>query len=322
MKYVTLPDSLVRPLPFYLAMEEFLAGNFSEDLFFMWQVNPTVIFGRNQLIATEVDLDYCRANGIRTYRRKSGGGCVFADMNNIMFSYITTSENVTTTFSRYTDRVAGMLRRLGLDASATGRNDVLIGERKVSGNAFYHLHGRAIVHGTMLYDTDMTHISRAITPSRAKLVSKGVESVRSHITTIRQHSDISLPQFKAFARKEMCDGELKLTTSDIAAIERIAEPYFSHEWIYGNNPRCNHHDCRRVEGAGEFTVDMELKANRIVRINLAGDFFLLRDLDSALLDRLRGVEYTRPEITAALAGTDVSSVIAGLDNEQFINLLI
>ena len=154
MKYLSLPDTTTRILPFYLAMEEYAARIMGQDdIFFMWQVRPTVIFGRNQLIDNEVNLDYCREHGIEYYRRKSGGGCVFADMSNIMFSYITRSDEVQTTFTRYTSAVAEMLRGLGLNASASDRNDVLIGNRKVSGNAFYHVPGRSIVHGTMLFDT-------------------------------------------------------------------------------------------------------------------------------------------------------------------------
>lgn len=98
MLFVNLPDNTVRKLPFYLAMEEYLARNFNDEFFFMWQVNPTVIFGRNQLIDSEVNIDYCRSQGIQMYRRKSGGGCVYADMDNIMFSYIVSSESVTTIF--------------------------------------------------------------------------------------------------------------------------------------------------------------------------------------------------------------------------------
>ena len=120
MKYVSLSDSTVRRLPFYLAMEEYVARRFDEEFFFMWQVDPTVIFGRNQLIEREVNIDYCRNNGIAVYRRKSGGGCVFADMSNIMFSYIVSSDDVVTTFSSYTERVAAMLRSLGLNAESTG----------------------------------------------------------------------------------------------------------------------------------------------------------------------------------------------------------
>ena len=222
MKYLSLPDNATHILPFYLAMEEYAARIIGEDdIFFMWQVDPTVIFGRNQLIDNEVNVEYCREHGIAFYRRRSGGGCVYADRDNIMFSYITRSDEVQTTFSAYTDAVASMLRGLGLNATASDRNDVLIDGRKVSGNAFYHIPGRSIVHGTMLYGTNMEHMLNAITPSREKLTSKGVESVRSHITTLGEHLTMSIEDFKQHVRKTLCDGEIRLNEPDVAEIERI-----------------------------------------------------------------------------------------------------
>jgi lipoyltransferase/lipoate-protein ligase len=326
MKYLSLPDYITcqpaRILPFYLAMEEYAAciiGN--DDLFFMWQVAPTVIFGRNQLIENEVNIPYCQANGIAYYRRKSGGGCVFADMSNIMLSYITRSDNVQLTFSRYTDAVVDALRLLGLDAHASGRNDILIGECKVSGSAFYHLPGRSIVHGTMLYDSDMTHMAQAITPSRDKLVSKGVSSVPSRITTISRHCDIGIDDFKAHLRNTMCDGEVELTADDISHIEDIMQTYLTEEFIMGNNPRCNIVRQARIDGVGELVVNIELNRNIIKHINIAGDYFLLGDLDGAIIDRITGKPLTVQALTDALHDVDVQNIIMNLKTKQFINLL-
>ena len=106
MKYISLPDEKVRRLSFYLAMEEFVARRLDEpDGFFLWQVEPSVIFGRNQVVENEVNLDYCKAHGIKVYRRKSGGGCVYADMDNLMWSFITTGENVGFAFNRFVNMV-------------------------------------------------------------------------------------------------------------------------------------------------------------------------------------------------------------------------
>ena len=131
------------------------------DFFFAWQVKPSVIVGRNQLLQKEINLEFCREHGVDVVRRKSGGGAVVADMNNVMLSYITSSDDVRSTFSEYTSMVAAALRALGLDASDNSRNDILIGTRKVSGNAYYHIPGRSIVHGTMLFwlwsDTDVQY---------------------------------------------------------------------------------------------------------------------------------------------------------------------
>lgn len=322
MIHALLPDNDVRPLPFYLAMEEYLAARDGNNYFFMWQVEPTVIIGRNQHILSEVNLDYCRAHGIGVVRRKSGGGCVYADMNNVMFSYVTTSDAVTTTFACYTGMVAGMLRELGIDAHAGGRNDILIGNRKVSGNAFYHKRGRAIVHGTMLYDTDIGEMLRAITPSTLKLTSKGVESVRSRVINLTEVTDMPLERFKSESARLLCDGELRLTADDVAAIGRLSEPYFTRSWLYGNSPRADASGQCRIDGVGELDVWVGLRGNLIDRVEVTGDFFLLSDIDSMLLDRLKGVEYSRSAVREALRETDVSDVIARLDNETFIKTLI
>ena len=322
MKYLKLPNDATRILPFYLAMEEYAARIMADDdIFFMWQPNPTVIFGRNQLIANEVNLDYCREHGIATYRRKSGGGCVYADRDNIMLSYITRSDNVQLTFSTYTHAVVEVLKSLGLDASDNSRNDILVGGLKVSGNAFYHIPGYSIVHGTMLYDTNMGHMLHAITPSHAKLESKGVESVKSRITTLSQHLDMGIDEFKDYVVRSMCDGEIVLTDADVAQIEAIMQSYLTPQFIYGSNPRCNLVKKGRIEGVGELQVNMELNHNVIQHINLAGDFFLLGNLDDGLLNRLTGVNFERTDVQQALAQVNVGDIIVNLNNQQLINLL-
>ena len=320
MKYLSLPDNATRILPFYLAMEEYAARIIGDDdIFFMWQVEPTVIFGRNQLIENEVNVDYCREHGIAFYRRRSGGGCVYADRDNIMMSYITRSDEVQTTFARYTSAVAAMLRGLGLNASDTSRNDVLIDGHKVSGNAFYHLPGRSIVHGTMLFDTNMEHMLHAITPSHEKLTSKGVQSVRSHITTLREHLSMDIEAFKRHVRKTLCDGEMCLTAADIAEIERLTLPYLEPEFLTGNNPRCEVVKGERIDGVGSMTVSVELKHDVISDLHLSGDFLSLCDAQEALLQHLRGKRLD--EVTDALNGCDAGKWILNLTNEQLVKLL-
>ena len=322
MVYVTLPTEKQYRLPFYLAMEEYVARELpAQDYFFMWQVQPTVIFGRNQLVDSEVDRVYCRENGIQTYRRKSGGGCVYADMSNIMLSYITPTSNVNFTFNRYMLMVEHALQRLGVDARTTGRNDILVDGKKVSGNAFYHLPGRSIVHGTMLYDTNLEHMARATTPSDAKLKSKGVESVRQHVTTLNRYISLSIEEFKAFIRSELCNDVLVLSAEDVAAIQDIEKEYYTPEFIQGNNPAYSITRNVRIDGVGEFRVSIDAKDGRIRKVDLAGDFFIVGDLDSMLLSRLKGVHLEREALQNALEGVDCGAVIMNLKKEQLINLL-
>jgi len=232
MKYVVLPEQRERRLSFYLAMEEYVARHLDEtDLFFTWQVEPTVIFGRNQVMLNEVNVEYCREHGIQMFRRKSGGGCVYADRDNVMLSYISKEENVGLTFNRFINMLLLVLRKLGIKATGTTHNDVMIGDRKVSGTAFYHLPGRSIVHATMLYDTNMEHMLHAITPSHEKLQQKGIESVRQRITLLKDYTTLTLEEFKTFVRKTLCTGELQLTAADVEGIEQLEQNYLREEFI-------------------------------------------------------------------------------------------
>ncbi|MCR5129928.1 MAG: lipoyltransferase [Prevotella sp.] len=323
MKYIALPSNEIRHLSFYLAMEEFVARrlNTDDDCFFMWQVKPSVIFGRNQVIEAEVNLDFCRKRGIETYRRKSGGGCVYADESNVMFSYVTQDEQVNMTFNRYVNLVALVLCKLGIDARATGRNDILIDGRKVSGNAFYHLQGHSIVHGTMLYDTCMENMVGAITPSDEKLLSKGVKSVRQHIALLKDYTELSLEEFKAFVRQQLCSEEVLLTDDDIAAIEEIEQEYTSEKFIFGNNPAYSTCRRRRIENVGELELRMEVKGNVIRDLNLVGDYFLVGDVDGRLLKPLRGLSLTKDALRQALPER-TEDIILNLKKDELINLIL
>ena len=321
MVYIALPDDKVRRLSFYLAMEEYVARHVNAlDCFFMWQVEPSVIFGRNQLIENEVNLDFCRKHHIQTYRRKSGGGCVYADMNNVMFSYITSEEQVGFTFNRYINMVVLMLQKLGVDASPSGRNDVMIGKRKVSGNAFYKIPGHSIVHGTMLYDTDMLNMAGAITPPDTKLMSKGVKSIHQHVDFLKNYINLSLPEFKDFVHQHLCEEDYMLCEEDIRQIEQLEQEYLSDEFIYGKNPRYTLIKKHCIENVGEFEARIEVKNGIIRSVNLMGDYFLVGDLDKGLLDKLKGVPLEAAAISRILPDR-IDDVIMNLMKIDFIALL-
>ena len=200
--------------------------------FFMWQVAPSVIFGRNQVVENEVNVDYCREHGISMYRRKSGGGCVYADMDNLMLSYISEGENVGLAFNRFVNMVLLVLRKLGIAATGTSHNDVMIGDHKVCGTACYHVSGKSIVHSTMLYDTNMQHMTNAITPSKEKLQKKGIESVRQRITLLKDYTTLeSVEALMTFIRETLCVGERMLTEQEVREIEALEQSYLREEFI-------------------------------------------------------------------------------------------
>ena len=247
-------------------------------------------------------------------------GCVYADMNNIMFSYITIDENVSLTSNKYMNMVATMLRKLGIDATTSGRNDIMIGDKKVSGNAFYHVPGHSIVHGTMLYDTDMQNMVGAITPSDSKLVSKGIKSVRQHITLLKDHINLKIEEFKKFAKDNLCNEEITLDEDDIKTISEIEEEYLTPEFVYGNNPRYNITQSGRIEGVGDIVVNMEMKNDVIHDIDIKGDFFLVGDIGQQIITPLRGVKLAAEEVSRALP-KQLDDVILNLQKDDFVKLL-
>ena len=222
MKYVVLPDERIHPLSFYLSTEDYLAQNMEDDdLLMLWQVEPSVIYGRNQVVENEVNLDYCREHDIKVYQRKSGGGCVYADRDNLMLSMVTTEENVGFAFNRFVTMVLLVLRKMGIEATGTTNNDIMIGDRKLCGTACRKMPRGCIVHSTMLYDTNMEHMLNAITPGPEKLEKKGIQSVRQRITLLKDYTSLSLDEVKTLIRETLCQGEWRLTEEEIRVIEEL-----------------------------------------------------------------------------------------------------
>ena len=224
MKYIALPTNEMRRLSFYLAMEEFVARELNEpDAFFMWQVAPSVIYGRNQVVENEVNLAYCREHGIEVFQRKSGGGCVYADQDNLMLSYVTQKENVGFAFNRFVNMVLLVLRKMGIEATGTQHNDIMIGDRKLCGTACRKTSKGCIVHSTLLYDTNMEHMLNSITPGPEKLEKKGIQSVRQRITLLKDYTTLSLEEVKALIRETLCVGERMLTEDEVNMINEITK---------------------------------------------------------------------------------------------------
>lgn len=229
MKNIVLPDNKERSLVFYLAMEDFVAKSIEGEAFFVWRVAPTVIIGRNQDLEAEVNMEFCRKHDVRVVRRKSGGGCVYSDMGNVMVSYISRRGDVSEIFERYLDAMADCLSSVGVEAIKSGRNDILVQGRKVSGNAFHQLPDRSIVHGTLLYDTDFDALEESIRPPVEKLERHGVASVRQRVGNLRTFLDPAvIPSVEALENAVVayfCDGEVLLSEDDMARIEEMAAAY-------------------------------------------------------------------------------------------------
>ncbi|MBQ1683279.1 MAG: lipoate--protein ligase family protein [Bacteroidales bacterium] len=233
MDYISLPDEQTRPLSFYLAMEEYVAEVYGSG-FFVWQVDPTVIIGRNQDLETEVNLPFCREHAVRVVRRKSGGGCVYADKGNLMVSFITPERGVDSVFPAFMRRLSAVLQSLGANAFVSGHNDVLVGGRKVSGSAFFVHPSSSIVHCTLMHSVDLDMLQSAITPPAAKLARHSVQSVRQRVANLTEF----LPKLETGALKDalraaFCSGERPLSAAELEAIEELEKSYDDPSFILG-----------------------------------------------------------------------------------------
>ena len=324
MKYILLPKpDTIHQLPFYFAVEEYVARHYTDDDYFMgWRVSPTVMLGRNQLIDNEVNTDYCKEHKIDIFRRKSGGGCIYADKGCIQFSYISRAVNANEAFAAYMQRMADLLKGLKIDAQLSGRNDILIDGTKVSGCAFYQLSNRSVLHNSLLFDTQLDHLSNALTPAKEKLQSKGVASVRQRVTNVATYTQLDILAFMDYVRQEMCGTEvLELTEEDMKEVTEIEKELASDDFVYGKNPKYSLVRKHRFEGVGTLEAHIELKNNIIGSINMVGDYFLLGDIDHDFLSLLKGCEFTREAVEERLEDIDLSTIIRGLKQRQFLRLL-
>ena len=235
MLKISVPEN--KRLVWYLALEEYVAARVKEDTIFFWIVSPTVIFGRHQVMLNEVNTAFCEAHEIAMYRRKSGGGCVYADRGNLMISYITNNTHSEAVFQHYLDLLTHALSQAGYPAVKSEHNDVLVNGRKVSGNACYALPTGTIVHGTLLWNVDFEVLQQAITPTREKLQKHGVESVRQRVVNLS-----SMPSLQAIRTVEdmrdylascFATETVSLTDEEIRAIDAIEAEYLAPDFIAG-----------------------------------------------------------------------------------------
>lgn len=321
-----LPQPLApRRLPFFLALEEWAADSLSpaDEYFFSWQpAGPTIICGRNQSMPLEVDLPRCRELGIDVVRRRSGGGAVVSDGNNVMLSYLSGrgTGSVSEIFARWSAILADALRHMGLPAEATGRNDICIRGRKVSGGAFYAKPRMAIAHSTMILRLPSPELVSALTPSRAKLETKGVRSVQARISSLHDEGiDLAPEEFADRLAAIICDSDSDrtLTPAQVLEVEKIEKEYYDPRFLRADErPGALHR--LRTPRTGEIAAEYGLTPDgRISSVRFLGDFMPSGDLDR-LCAALRGL--TPAEIPSKAPQLDPGKYIEGLDAETLREL--
>lgn len=274
--------------PYYnLAFEEFAFSRMdrSQQYFILWQNENTVVVGRYQNTAEEIDQKFVQERGIRVARRLSGGGAVYHDAGNLNFTFIVDQgSNPDFDFAVFTQPVLQTLADLGVQAQFSGRNDLLIDGKKFSGNSQYIRKGRILHHGCIMLDSNLSDAAQALRVQEAKFASKSVKSVRSRVTTINQHTatPVDMPTFKEMLKAHcLRSGELvagALSEEQLAEVQRLRdEKYATWEWNYGKSPDYEMRKMRKFE-SGLVTVLLRAEGGRIAGLKFYGDFFGNGDL--------------------------------------------
>lgn len=314
---------------FNLALEQYVFDKLprSRRYFLFWQNDNAIIIGKHQNTLAEINEEYVRQKGIRVVRRLSGGGAVYHDLGNLNYTWITDAgDSAQVDLRKFCQPVADALCSLGANAQVSGRNDILIGDQKVSGNAQYIREKRIMHHGTLIFDSDLSILGNALKVDPAKIQAKGIQSVRSRVTTIRPHlrQDISLPDFKALLLQHLFpEGveEYVLTAEDIAAVEALRhQRYDTWEWNYGTSPACSLIRRQRMEGCGTVEAHIRLEKGRIAAVTFHGDFFSTTEPE-ALASALTGLPLTAEACGPVLHRLPVSDYFTGAAADDILALL-
>ena len=240
---------------------------------FLWQNEPSVFIGRNQNLYAECDVNYLEENHIYPVRRFSGGGAVYQDMGNLNFSFICPADKAD--IQQFKEYLYSAMKYLGFSCTYSGRNDLLINDRKFSGHAYYEEDNHFLYHGTLLYDVDLKQLEVALTPSKLKLNSKGISSVKSRVINLKElNPTLTLAHIHEALMKAFPGTLLPMPDStsfpDITSMVKVLQ---SPSWIYGQAPAWNITLEHRFS-FGLVTVNAEVKDGKIFDIHFFTDSLL------------------------------------------------
>lgn len=313
--------------PYYnMAFDEYCLESLpiDEPVFYLWQNRPAVIVGFNQEVNTEVNLDYLKANDIALVRRVTGGGAVYHDLGNLNYTIVGRSEDLERDYPEYASLMMKALQALGVPATLSGRNDILVGERKVSGFAKRVCKNRLMVHGTLMYDVDLEVLTNVLNPSATKLQSKGIASVRSRVANLSEYlpeiSDVQMLSEQLEKILSCNDTEYQLSEEDLANIQRLRDDKFATwKWNYGRSPKATLVHSARL-ACGTVEVHLTLKENRISSCRFGGDF--LGNLPASDVEQvLQGVAYEPDAIRECLSSIKISHYFDGVAADDLIRMM-
>ena len=312
-----------------IASEEYYLENFDEDVFYLYINAPCIIIGKNQNAYAEINQDYVQKNDIAVVRRNSGGGAVYHDHGNLNYGFITKSEGkgIHEIFKEFTGPILKVLNDLNVDAVFSGRNDLTINGKKFSGNAQYRSKDKVMIHGTLLFSSDLERVSKSLNTDPRKFEDKSVKSIKSRVTNIFPYlsSPITIEEFSSIIIKEIISGFpdayiYELTEHDRTQIEILAnEKYSTREWVYGYIPEFKYRHTLKYD-MGLLDIGVQVESGLVKELAVYGDFFGENDIND-ILPLFRGRSFERGAFEEALRGVSLEKYIFGLSNETFLNCI-
>lgn len=313
-----------------LAIEEHAVKNLDiNENYLLFYINgPSIIIGKNQNTIEEINTEYVEDNNIKVVRRLSGGGAVYHDLGNLNYSFITKDDGDSFhNFKKFTEPVIKTLKQLGVEAELSGRNDIVVEGRKISGNAQFSTKGRMFSHGTLMLDSEIENVVSALKVKKDKIESKGIKSIRSRVANISEFlkEKISIEDFRMILLEGIFGGkehiqEYVLTEDDWDSIHRISkERYQNWDWNYGKSPKFNYQNSHRFP-VGQIDVRLEVNKGVIENCKIFGDFFGVGDV-ADLEQKLVGIRYEKGEIDRIVEGIDIKHYFGNITKEDFANLL-
>ena len=325
MRYLKNPSTN----PYYnMAFDEYCLESLpiDEPVFFLWQNKPAVIVGYNQEVNTEVNLDYLKEKGIDLVRRVTGGGAVYHDLENLNYTIVGRSEDLERDYPEYAALMMKALQALGVPATLSGRNDILVEGKKVSGFAKRVCKNRLMVHGTLMYNVNVDVLTHVLNPSTTKLQSKGIASVRSRVTNLCNYLP-ELSDIQAFKNRleeilsnNYSDAEYKLSETDLAHIQQLTDEKFATwEWNYGRSPKATLVHSARL-ACGTVEIHLTLAENRIASCRFGGDF--LGNLPASDVEKaLTGIPYEVNEIRKCLSKLEISRYFDRVSADNLLEMM-
>lgn len=313
-----------------LAIEEYALKHLDiNETYLLFYINePSIIIGKNQNTIEEINTKYVEDQQIHVVRRLSGGGAVYHDKGNLNFSFITKDDgNSFHNFKKFTEPVVEALKKLGVNAELSGRNDLMAEGRKISGNAQFSTKGRMFSHGTLLFDSEIENVVSALKVKKDKIESKGIKSIRNRVANISEFLEqkVTVEEFREMLLRYIFDGEeniteYKLTEKDWGKIHQISkERYQSWDWNYGKSPKFNLQHSHRFP-VGQIDVRLEVNKGKIDACTIYGDFFGVGDVQE-VQGKLTGVRYEKASIEQAVEDIDIPHYFGNITKEEFVELI-